>query len=151
MKSMRFSESGFSLAEVLIASVLITVVAAGTMASLIASAKMTHDVNASTMAEAGGQASQILETMRSRVAADDTFFADHAGMDNWTYASLGQPNQGPNGNYPGGSPLSTLNQDAMRKYRVFQQDCDGDGKTGDCYSVAVEQCWDGSTWCTPGN
>ncbi|HEX9780403.1 MAG TPA: prepilin-type N-terminal cleavage/methylation domain-containing protein, partial [bacterium] len=60
-------ERGFSLMEVLIASVLAAVVAAGTLASFVASARITGNYNASTMAEAGGISMQIVEKFRDNV------------------------------------------------------------------------------------
>ncbi len=134
---------GFSFVELLIASLLISIVAAGTMASFIASARITQDENSSTMSEAGGRARQTLESLRNKVSATDTFFS--------TSKNAWQPvTTGVSGGSTGGtsaSPLSVGYQKSENEYRVFPQDCDGDGTKGDCYSVAVRQCWDGSENC----
>jgi prepilin-type N-terminal cleavage/methylation domain-containing protein len=137
------NNQGFSFVELLIASLLISVVAAGTMASFIASARITQDQNATTMTEAGGRARQTLESLRNKVSGTDTFFSKANG--NWSAVDTGV--SGSSYGPTSASPLSVTNQKSENEYRVFPQDCDGDGSTGDCYSVAVRQCWDGSKNC----
>jgi prepilin-type N-terminal cleavage/methylation domain-containing protein len=133
---MKRADSGFSLVEVLVASVLAAVVAAGTMASFVTSARITRWHNATTMSEAGGHSLELLEQFRNVVGADATgdFFKDNAGA-GWLPIPIGTI-KGTT------SALSVTHQAATREYKVTAIDCDGVGGTGDCYALSVKTDWE---------
>ncbi len=132
---------GFSLMEILMATLLAAVVAAGMMAALVASTRITHKQNASTMSEAGGQSQELMEGIRTKVGADAVgdFLANGSGA--WTNYGFGA-DKGQE------SSLAVSGQEASGQYKVQPADCDGDGNVGDCYAVTVRACWDGSENCT---
>ena len=126
------------------ASVIASVVAAGTLAAFVSAARITQRQNSPEHAEASGYAQQTLERIRNAVAAIappvTTWFQDNAtGM--W----IDDPLPG------GGGTESIQGHGAKRCYLVTPQDCDNDGTPADptanppaeedCYSVSVQVCW----------
>lgn len=127
---MRGSAAGFTLLEVLAASVLASVVAGGMMMAYIAAARMPPPRGIDPMLEANGLAQQTLEWIRNQVAADSTFFATQAAA-GWQEDPLPAA----------GSSESILNQTAVRRYCVRTADCAG---VGDCYAADAKVCWNGT-------
>lgn len=126
------NRGGFSLAEPLIACVVIPVVIGGTMAGYTVAARLqrAHDDAAST--EAMGYARQLLEEVRNRVAADDPWWAAQAAS-GWQSVP-----------FAGNGTQTISGQGAARLSCVTAQDCDGDAVIGDCYAMQVKVCWDGT-------
>jgi hypothetical protein len=116
------------------ASIIAAIVVTGTMASFVASARMTHRANVTTTTEAAAQTAQVLEELRNNVAADSTFFQDNAGG-GWQALAL-----------TGTGSTHHLSVEQQRnmgaQYQVTALDCDGDGTVGDCHAVTVETAWD---------
>lgn len=126
--------------EILMASILAAVIAAGMMASLIAANRITHKHNASTMAEAGGQTQQLIEAVRTQVGADVTGQLLAAGTGGWTGFVFG-------GDKGQELQLAVSGQAPVGQYRVDPADCDGVNGVGDCYTISVRACWDDSDAC----
>lgn len=134
------NRTGFSMLEVLMASLVASVVAAGTMASFITAVRITRQHNSPEYAEASGYAQQTLERIRNAVAANPapgtTWFQDNA-----TGAWIDDP-------LPGGGGSESIQAHAARRcFFVTPRDCDNDGAAAnppveeDCYSVSVQVCW----------
>jgi len=138
---MRSRASGFTLLEVLVASVIAAVIAGGTMMAFVTAARIGSQQSNPMMAEASGYAQQTLERFRNRVAANSPWPASEAdGV--WRTDALPAA----------GGTESMLNIGgvvARRCYRVTPEDCDGDGLRADpvtpgeqdCYAVDAKVCW----------
>lgn len=125
-------ERGLSLLEVLMASLITTIVAAGTMSAIVASARMMRARNNPQRAEGVAFAQETLERHRNDVIAT---FVPPAG---WQTEAL-----------PGGvgpNTESIVNRPPIdRRYRIQERlNCDGNAATvGDrCYVVETRVCWD---------
>lgn len=138
---------GFTLIEVIVASLIASLVAGGTLAAFIAAARMTARQGSPAYAEASGFAQQTLERIRNAVAADDTWFQTQVAIGGWIADGL-----------PGGGGSESIQTppppgNAKRCYLVTPQDCDNDGAVAnppaeqDCYSVSVQVCWRDLTGC----
>ena len=137
---------GFTLVEVIIASLVVAVVAGGTMMAFIASANMTGPYSMSrpqdlpTLAEANALAQQTIESLRNDVemvgATESPVLATKAASGLWYCAPL-----------PAGGTASQLTG-AARRYRVVLADCDGVGGAGDCYAVQSQVCWNQTCPCS---
>ncbi len=130
---------GFTFTEVLISSILVSVVAGGTMMAAIAAARMTQGQNEPEYAEAGQYAQQTTERFRNRISCDAPWFdpltcAPAPGMAVNTWQNDPLP-------APGGND-SILNTPSARRYCITPADCDGVGGAGDCFTLQVRVCWD---------
>jgi len=130
----RTRADGFTLLEVLAASIVASVVAGGMLMAYMAAARMLPPTSTEDSLEAGEFAQQTLEGIRNHVATDDNYFAMRAGA-GWQDDVLPAPS----------SSQSILNAGAERRFCVVAADCDGVGGTGDCYAVSVKLCWDGTS------
>lgn len=131
---------GLTLVEVVIASLVASIVAGGTMMAFVASTRMTTSQDLMTNAEASALAQEAVEQFRNRVAADDTWLADQAALttnNGWVAEPLPAT----------GGTESKLNVGAKRCYRVRAADCDGVGGAGDCYAVQSRVCWNNVSNC----
>ncbi|MBI3330930.1 MAG: prepilin-type N-terminal cleavage/methylation domain-containing protein [Candidatus Omnitrophica bacterium] len=130
-------EQGFTLAEVLVASVITAVVAGGTATAFVAAARMTRAQSNPGTAEASVYARQTAERFRNRMACDDPWFDAACQPTNipsgWNADPLPSPTAA-------GSE-SVLKTGARRCYRITPQECDGAPPSGDCLGVEVRVCW----------
>ncbi len=150
----RLNNKGLTLVEVIIASLVVAVVAGGTMMAFIASANMTGPYSGnvtspnsvqgsqdlSTLAEANDLAQQTVDSLRNEVqmvGATDSPVLQSKTPGQW-YCGAAVPLAG-SGSKLTGSPV--------RRYQVFKADCDGDGTTGDCYGLQSQVCWNNQV-CT---
>lgn len=132
-------ETGFTLVEVMAASMIAAVVAGGTMAAFVAAARMSRAQNSPAFAEASGYAQETLERFRNSIAADSPWPADEAdGL--WRSDPLPATGGTQSILDMGGVP-------ARRCYRVTPEDCDGAAGPPDCYAVDVKMCWKDVTGC----
>lgn len=127
--------AGLTLLEVVIASLVASIVAGGTLMAFVASARMTTSQDVMTNAEASALAQQTIERFRNRVDAYDTWLADQTGL-GWVADPLPCTS----------GTASNLNATSRRCYRVTAADCDGDGSAvNDCFAVETRVCWIGRT------
>ena len=140
-------DHGFTFIELLMASIVATVIAGGTMAAFVTAAKITREQDVGAYAEAGGYVVQTAEQFRNMVGCSQ------GELNAWFDQS---PACAPTGNIPstwttaplppgGGTTETIQNNNAVRKYCVVPDDCDGVGGVGDCLRVYVRVCWDRST------
>lgn len=131
--------NGFTLLEIVAASVTIAVVTSGTFMAYVAASRMTRAQNEPGVAEANLYARETIERFRNLIACDSPWFDlttcnPSAGLPTaWTADPLP---------VSAGSQ-SILNTGASRCYRVTSQDCDGIGGVDDCLAVEVRVCWNG--------
>jgi len=131
---------GLTLVEVVIASLVASIVAGGRLMAFVASTRMTTSQDLMTNAEASALAQEAVEQFRNRVAADDTWLSIQAALtanDGWVAEPLPAT----------GGTESKLNASAKRCYRVRAADCDGVGGAGDCYAVQSRVCWNNVSNC----
>ena len=139
MSTSRRGQAGFTLVEVLVASVIASVVAGGTMASYVAASRMMRAQSNPASAEAAGYAQDTVERFRNSVACDNAAWFTPATCTmalpaGWQVDAL-----------PGaGGTDSILNTGARRCVRFTPQDCDGVGGADDCIQVDVQVCWNGA-------
>ena len=134
---------GFTLLEVLAASLVASVVAGGTMMAFVTAARIGRFKNTANYAEAATLAQETFENFRNRVAADDTFFATAANPGATAIPNnngwIADPILGVRGDF------SIVETTAKRCYRVRPAECDGTTgiapQSGDCYAMAVQVCW----------
>ena len=123
---------GFTLIEVLIGSVIASVVAGGTMMAFVTAARITRRQNAVALAEDSSYAESTLERLRNDVAADEVLLSTKAASPSTWWCD----------NLPiSGGSESILGLNTKRVYRVRAEDCDGVGGPGDCYALQVKVCW----------
>ncbi len=137
---------GFTLIEVMIASVITSLVAAGTFMAFVAAARMNREQNNPQAAEAAGYAQQTIERFRSLIACSPADIPASPWFDPNCNATLpvGWQNDALPPGGPGAGSESLLNTpNPLRRYCVTAADCDGVGGVGDCYSIQVKVCWKG--------
>ncbi len=136
----RRAAAGFTLVEVLVASVIASVIAGGTMMAFVTAARINRTQSNPDMAEASGYAQQTVERFRNLVANDAawagwiTTNADGA----WHTDALPPPGSG--------GTESILDKGPKRCYRVTAEDVDGVAGT-DAYAVSAKVCWKDLTGC----
>lgn len=143
--------AGFTLVEVLVSSVIASVIAGGTLMAFVTAMRINHAHSNPAMAEASGFAQQTLESLRNNVAADSAWFSTTAGT-GWNTDAL------PGGG--GSESIQSKGAGAKRCYRVTKEDCDGDTLVDgdpdpgppptterDCYAVSAHVCWDNLAGC----
>jgi len=140
---------GFTLVEVIIASLVVAVVAGGTMMAFIASANMTgpysygtsRTQDLPTLAEANALVQQTVERLRNEVVEplSPSLLASQVG--------LGWQSDNPAA-LPVGADTASKLAGVKRCYRVVWADCDGNGvAANDCYLVQTQVCWNNLTGC----
>jgi len=132
--------AGFTLMEVMAASVIVAVVAGGTMMSLVAAARMTASQDHLTHAEASALAQESIEKFRNDGvdAMNPMWLADQVPL-GWQADSIVVG--------AGGSESKLDLGTAKRCYRVVEADCDGVGGVGDCYGMQSRVCWNDVADC----
>ena len=133
---------GLTLVEVVIASLIASIVTGGTMMALVASTRMTASQDLGTYAEASALAQETIEEYRNEVATTSTWLQVQAAItanDGWV-AKLLPPSVG-------GTESKLNAATSKRCYRVRAADCDGVGGVGDCYAVQSRVCWNNVSNC----
>lgn len=137
--------AGFSLIEVMMASVITSLVAAGTFMSFVAAARMTQAKNNPQNAEAADYAQQTIERFRSKIACKQPADPTAQWFDANCAATL--PVGWQDDPLPGGggteSILAIPGAPPARRYCVSPTnplDC----AAGDCYTIQVRICWNGT-------
>ena len=137
--------TGFTLIEVVVASLLAAILAGGTLISFLVSAKITRE--SVTVAEATAYAAQTIEEFRNEIACDQPWFNDpgiecgFSGIDGELPVTLTSHDLPPAAQ----SALRILEFNTTREYEVWARDCDGDTVVGDCYQVTVRLTWEQPT------
>ena len=127
---------GFTLMEIVAASVIGALVAGGTMTAFVMAVKFSQ--KASSRTEATQLAQQTLEKFRDRVACRGS---GQTQGDAWYDAACNAdaPLGSTSDPIPGSSVLPQFN--GARTYSVVPWDCDGDGMPGDCMKVVTKVTW----------
>lgn len=138
--SMRGRRAGLTLVEVLISTVITTLVAAGTLMAFITSARGIRTIDQPSSAEASVYAQQTVERFRNYIACDSPWF-------NQATCTVQPGNLGTWQADPfqtGGGSESIRQLTADRRYCLTSVDSDGVAglSAGDPLSVNVRVCWD---------
>jgi len=122
------------LSEVLIASLIVALIAAGTMMAFVAAARMTRAQSNPGVSEATGYVRETAEKFRNYIACTPPWFDTACAP---TLPGGWQADPLP----VGGGSNSILSTPSRRCYQVTPQDCDGVGGVGDCFAIEVRMCW----------
>ena len=136
------SNRGFTILEVLVASVIGGVVAAGTLMSFVTAGRIMAVQKNLSVAEATTFGQESMEHFRNHIACMPPWFdvnCAYVGPAGWAADPLPPA--------PGGGTESILNTVARRCYRVNQADC-GSG-LGGCFAVDVAVCWNNNLAACP--
>ena len=125
---------GTTLAEVLVGTLITSVVVGGTMSAFVTAARIKSIQSGPKIIEGTGYAQDLFEAFHNHVAADDPFFTTKAGK-SWQ-------DDDPSTSIPP-LPLGDPNEKIKRVYRVEAKNCGG--VVGDCYAVTVKVCWNQPT------
>lgn len=142
---MILTTKGFSLLELLIASIIASVVAVGFAMANVAAARMTREQNHTLYAEASAAAQQTAELYRNMIACGE------GNPGEWFDVATCAPTSLPVGwnaaPLAAGGTESIMNEDpsAKRCYRVTSANCAG--TPGDCLQVEVAVCWNNLATC----
>ena len=131
---------GVTFIEVLVAAVIGSLLAGGTLLAFLLSAKLARD--AVTMSEATDYATETVEKFRNQIACDDPWFNDSPDC-NFQTVDGNLPQASTPDLLPPDVPTSALlsfNNSDDRRYRVQPADCDGVAGN-DCYLVTVTLTW----------
>lgn len=137
---MRQGERGFTMIELLMAMVIMSISVGGILMARITSARMMRSQRNVSFAEASGYAQQSAERNRNDIACDNGAWFDAAcdinavGLPGWT------PDPMPAG---GSESLMTLDPAARRCRRVVPAP-GGTCGAADCVQVDVVVCWNGT-------
>jgi len=141
------AQRGFTLVEVLAASLIASVVAGGTLMAFATAARISHQQSSTAAAEATGYAQRFLEGIRNKVQQDPdpvtgkTWLEANADLslsnvlsNGWIDAPITDP--------AGGTDSIRQNNGAKRCYRVRKEVSCHNTTGPDCYAVNVAVCWD---------
>ena len=128
-------ERGFTILEVMIASVIAGVVAAGTLMSFVAAGRMMDVRNNMSTVEATTLGQDSMEHFRNHIACQPPWFDVNCTYI-WPAGWFLDPFIG------GGGSESILGAAARRCYQVTSNDC-GTGIPNSCFIVDVRVCWTG--------
>ncbi len=130
-------ERGVTLVEVLVASVVMAVLAGGTLLAFVSAIRISQ--RGPVNAEAADYAQQTLERYRNLIACDSAWFQNPCIPAAVLPTNVFDPQ------FPlTGLPAKALYGTGTRKFTVTPDDCDGNGFPGgfsDCYKVAVTVSW----------
>ena len=138
-------QKGFTLTDVVMGTLITSVVVTGTMSAFITAARIHRVQNGPMYAEAAGYAQDLLEAVRNQVAMDpatntpNKWFSDRRQTAPQPWASW------KDGDDPRIDPATPGT--IKRKYLVQQQDCDNVAGLDNCYSVTVKVCWNDPVNC----
>ena len=128
---------GFSLMEVIMASVIATVFTGGTMAAFVTAARITRAQGNTGTLEAAGYARETVERFRSMVACDSPWFDAACNP-----TGIPGPGVWVSDPLPVAAGSESLLASGMKRcYQVTQQDCDEDLVPGDCLAIETRVCW----------
>ena len=136
------SDRGFTILEVMVASVIAGVIAVGTMMSFVAAGRIMGVQDNMAVAEAAQFSQQSVEHFRNDIACQAPWF------DAATCAYVGPVNvwaADPLPPAPSGGSESILQTVSQRCYRVNPSDCGGG--PGSCFAVDVTVCWNSEPTC----
>ncbi|MBI4342303.1 MAG: type II secretion system protein [Candidatus Omnitrophica bacterium] len=128
------SERGFTILEIMVASVIAGTVAAGTLMSFVAAGQMIAVQKNLSVAEATTYSQDSMEHFRNHIACQPPWFdvnCNYIGPAGWVADSLPPT--------PSGGSESILSTTARRCYRVTPSNC-GSGPNS-CFAVEVRVCW----------
>ena len=133
---MSLGERGFTMIELLMATVILTVAIAGIMAARVTVSQIMRNQRNVSFAEASGYAQQTAERFRNDIACDSGWFdancdVDPAALPGWTADPL------PAG---GSESIMTIDPTAKRCYRVVPAPAGSCG-TESCLQMDVRVCW----------
>ena len=128
---------GFSLIEIIAASVIGALVAGGTMTAFVMTVRFSQKAGSHT--EAAQLAQQTLEKFRDRVACRKAGQTQNDAWYDETNCAADAPAGSTGDPIPGSSVLSRFG--GARTYKVEPADCDGDGSAGDCVKVVTKVTW----------
>ena len=134
------NQAGMTLAEVIMAALVVAVIAAGTMMAMVAAAQMIGPLSSGeasdlpSLGEASQLAQQTIESNRNQVEqVGATNSPNLATLNDGQWHCQAPPAVGTASSLTG----------AVRRFRVTPADCDGVGGAGDCYAVQSQVCWNG--------
>ena len=130
------SQHGFTIMEIMVASIIATVVAAGTLTSFVTAGRIMAAQSNLSVAEANTYAQDSVEYFRNNIACQAPWFdgnCNYVGPAGWVSDNL--PNA------PGGGSESVLGTTAKRCYRVQPVAAGACATANGCYSVEVRVCW----------
>ena len=134
--SVVWSSQGFTILEIMVASVIAGVVALGTLTSFVTAGRIMAGQNNLAISEATMYTQDSMEYFRSNIACQAPWFdpnCTYIGPLGWTDVNALLPNAA-----TGGSE-SILGTTAKRCYLITPNDCGGGPNS--CYSVEVRVCW----------
>lgn len=143
IRQWRNGSPGFTLMEVLVATVIISASMWATMTALTTAADIQQRHDGPTFAEANGYALQHIEEVRNMANADDAWFATQKAQ-GWQTDVTFLPAGGSESIEQPGAP-------AVRKFCVWEANCDGVGGPEDCYGISVKVCWGASACPADGS
>ncbi len=132
------AQRGFTLVEVLAASLIASVVAGGTLMAFATAARISRQQSSTAAAEATGYAQRFLEGIYNKVTQDSsgTWLGLNA-TSTWIDAPITDAEWF---SKTGGS--DSIRQGAKRCYRVTNEVHCHQTTGPDCYAVNVAVCWD---------
>lgn len=137
MTSQHRGGTGFTILETLVAALLTSVVAGGTLMAFVSAARMVREESSPASVEAASYAQQTVERFRNKVATDDTWLSTQAGV--WGNDSL-----------PGsGGSESILTTGASRRYCIKSVSAANCGGLDGCFAIRAQVCWNGAA-CPAG-
>ena len=127
---------GFTLTEVLIGSVVFTVVAGGAMVAMLTAARLNRSTNHTQFADANVLAQQTIEKFRNLVACDNASFFNPADC---SLIAIPLPSAWTSDDIPPDATTERL-QVAKRCFR-FRNDATAQCPGETCLAIDVKVCW----------
>ena len=137
----RQASRGYTLLEILVASIIGSVVVGGTFVAFVTAARIVRAQNSPAVIEATDLAQDSIARFRNNIACDSPWFKVA------TCTATALPAGWQNDPFPGGGAGSQSIQNtalAARRYCIRADDCDGVGGTGDCIVFRARICWNGT-------
>ena len=130
---------GFTLIEIIVASLIAALIAAGTMTAFMTAARIMRAQGHPGTAEAAGYAQGTIERFRNMIACDSPWFDPTSCSPDTDFPTTWTDDPLPTVEAGSESILSVPG--ATRRYCFTIEDCDQDGAAGDCYALHVKMCW----------